>query len=185
VELVQCANVSSRLLGNFNTACSTTYGGFFEGIYDGPPADIWKEGDGAKHPGVPDCIAKDLISTALSKYGNTKQQSRGLIRKAISRDYISPEVTQIDIPDLEPGPINVKHKYCCGLYALGRLKAKPWIPEDPYGDEPPIISENKHDELEIFLEKSILQYCFVGMHLEARVHKFDDGFTFMDCVTVS
>jgi hypothetical protein len=187
-ELLLCTHVSSRLPGNFNTACSTIFDGFYRDIYSGPE-NTWNEAD-SKQAGLPDNIAKEMVSVALSKRGTAEQRENGCHRKVLRRDYMSLEVTEVILPEREriskTDDKNLpENKYFRGVNALGILRVKPWVPEDPYEDEPPVLPPDQQDELEFWLEKSILQYCFVGMHLETRVYRFKDGLNYIDSVTVS
>jgi hypothetical protein len=191
-ELVLCANVSNRLPGTFNMACSTVYGGFYAGLGDTDKS--WKVGvfDKQGNPqeaGLSEKLAEELILVALSKRGTPEQQANGLARKVVRKDYMSLEVEQI-VP-APPDPRLYKeddkslpeNKFFRGTQALGSLKVKPWIPEDPLVEHYE-LPQDQCEVFEILLEKTVLQYCFVGMHLEARVHRFDDGLIFVDSITV-
>jgi hypothetical protein len=186
-ELVLCANVSNRLPGTFNMACSTIYDGFYAGI--GDTDKTWDVGLD-KEAGLNEKLAKELIPVALSKRGTPEQQAKGLNREVVKRDYMSLEVVEVVMPPSDPrlnkddDKTLPENKFFRGTQALGCLKVKPWIPEDPLVEHYE-LPEEQCEVLEIWLEKTVLQFCFVGMHLEARVHRFDDGIIFIDSVTVS
>ncbi|KAA8904995.1 Argonaute complex, subunit Arb1 [Sphaerosporella brunnea] len=184
-ELVLCANVSNRLPGTFNMACSTIYDGLYAGI--GDTDKTWEVGVD-QEAGLDEKLAKELILVALSKRGTPEQQAKGLTRKVVRRDYMSLEVVEVILSPPDPGLSGEsgktlpESKFFRGTQALGSIKVKPWIPEDPLAEYYELPQE-QCQILEIWLEKAILQYCFVGMHLEARVHRFDDGLNFIDSVT--
>jgi hypothetical protein len=188
-ELMLCAHVSNCLPGNFNKACSTIFGGVFEGIYSGPEI-TWVQNESLEETGFSEFEAKEIVLVALSKRGADKQQKIGLNRKVIQRNFMSLEVTDVIIPERERNVVEdedkdlPQNKHFRDMHTLGLLKLKPWIPEDPLDNTAPVIPDNEQGKLEVWLEKSILQYCFVGMHLETRVHTFEDGLVFIDSVIV-
>ncbi|KAF8532900.1 Argonaute complex, subunit Arb1 [Trichophaea hybrida] len=185
-ELVLCSNVSNRLPGSFNMACSTIYEGFYSGV--GEQSKTWDVGKD-QLAGLDEKTARELVTVALLKRGSPENQQNGLTRKVLRRDYMSLEVTEVIQGSSDPKLLGndsdkslSENKYFCRLQSLGKLKVKSWIPEDPLEGKH-VLTEDQVEELEIWLEKSILQFCFVGMHLETRVHRYDDGLVFIDNVT--
>jgi hypothetical protein len=168
-------------------ACSTIYDGFYAGV--GELNKTWEIGVD-QVAGFDENTARELVTVALLKRGTPENQKKGLNRKVVRRDYMSLEVTEVIQGRSEARQCNnddksqPENRYYCKLQALGKLKVKPWIPEDPLAGEN-VLPKDQVEELELWLEKCTLQFCFVGMHLEARVHRFDDGLIFVDSVTVS
>ena len=185
-ELELCHNVSNRMPGTFNMACSTIYGGWYEGIGD---TMAWKSPIN-RDVGYDQETAKQLVSVGVSKIGSPDQKAHGIDREVVRRDYMSLEVIKILMPEPEPAypdgedKLLPENKYFRRSQTLGKLIAKPWIPEDPLDEDRELLAD-QHEEIEIVLEKGLLQFCFTGMHLEARVHRCDDGLVFIDSVTVS
>lgn len=172
--------------GSFNTACSTIYGGFYEGV--GDTDKTWKVPIN-RVAGYDEKTAKDLVTVAINKRGAPEQKAHGLERTVVRRDFMSLEVTEIILPVSEVESKDEdktlpENKYFKKTQALGVIKVKPWLPEDPLVEYQE-LPKDQQEEFEIVLEKVVLQYCFLGMHLEARVHRCDDGLLFIDSVTVS
>jgi len=189
-ELVLCAYVSNLLPGAWNTACSTLYGGAYAGMCD--PEATWDDVPRPIMAGLDPDIAKKLVVVGLSRLGTPEQISRGLDRKVTSfKHFLSLEVLEVVMPDPSPVlPENAdtslpENKYFRNLQALGYINATAWTPHEPFEDDPPEIEDHLRGlEIIIWLEKICLQYCFPGMHIEAKVHRFDDGVIFIDSVTV-
>jgi len=183
-ELVSCHYISDRLLDPFNMACSTIFDGYYAGIDS--KESTWAEGLGPA--GYDEDTADQIVKCALDKYGTAKQKVKGLLRSVVRRDYMSLEVVEVVLPAWEPPPPKSadkslpENKYFRGLHALGKLKLKPWVPSEA-NEEREILPEDQNEVLEIWLEKAIIQYCFIGMHIEARVHRLEDDVNFIDSVT--
>ena len=187
-ELVLCFNVSNRLPGTFNMACSTIYGGFYAGV--GDLDKTWDDSaDMNKDAGYDDSTARVIVTAALSKRGTPEQRANGLSRRLVRKDFMSLEVTEV-VPAAPmtaeewADPALFENKYFCRTQALGKLRVKTWRPEDPDAESDDAEDDWQPGEFDIWLEKIAYQYCFVGMHLEACVHTMDDGLVFIDTVTV-
>ena len=167
-------------------ACSIIYDGFYAGICE--PDKTWDKTD--KVVGYDDATAREIVGIALSYRGTDEQKAHGLTRKVVRRDYMSLEVIEV-LPGPSPAQLPKgadkslpENKYFRGTQTLGKLRVKPWIPEDPTTEEQHELPKNQIEVIDIWLEKTILQFCFPGMHMEARVHRCDDGLVFIDSVTV-
>ncbi|KAH8154892.1 uncharacterized protein LAJ45_01424 [Morchella importuna] len=205
-ELILCRQVSARLPGKFNMACSTLYDGYYSGIKD---ESLTWSGGAHSDIGLTDFEAVQIVKACLEKRGAALQIETGPRMKLLKAEYLSlevigivfagtsgvkkplPEHIQKDIdegvikprPDIdEPIAVDIsKKKYePVGLNALGKLLVKVWCPEGPEETEWP---DTDLDEFEIWLEMEVLQYCFVGMHLEAKVHTMSNGIIWIDSVT--
>lgn len=213
-ELILCRQVSSRLPGKFNMACSTLFGGYYKGMQD--ETMTWDAGL-ASDVGLTNSQAEAIFDASLKKRGTAFQKEMGKRTRLMKGEFLAVEVTgtvfagtsgvtrplpkeiEDEIEALKeeekrledskkPGTeTKIKKeefpKYNdTGLNALGRLLVKVWTPEGPEGQDVP---ETDLDEFEIWLEMEALQYCFVGMHIEAKVHTMSSGIIWIDSVTVS
>ncbi|KAH0605537.1 uncharacterized protein H6S33_004759 [Morchella sextelata] len=205
-ELILCRQVSARLPGKFNMACSTLYGGYYAGIKD---ESLTWSGGAYSDIGLTDFEAIQIVKACLGKRGTALQIETGPRMKLLKGEYLSLEVIGIVLAgtggvkkplpehiqkDIDEGVIqprsNIDEPIAAdpskkgyepvGLNALGKLLVKVWCPEGPEESEWP---ETDLDEFEIWLEMETLQYCFVGMHLEAKVHTMSNGVIWIDSVT--
>lgn len=134
--------------------------------------------------------ATSLVETALKKRGTPEQQALGVGRKVVKRHFLSVQVIEVYNPpsewvqDKDADKTLPENKYYQKTQTLGWIKVKPWVPEDPYviPEELPL---DQLDEITIWLEKTVVQWCFVGMKMATKIHWFEDGLVFMDDVTVS
>ncbi|KAG0134310.1 Argonaute complex, subunit Arb1 [Tuber indicum] len=194
-ELVLCRHTSHRLPGNFNMACSTLFGGHYAGMKD--ETQTW---DTLTPPvGLTTREATDIFNACVQARGTPEQKEMGLDVKITKAEFMGMEVIGIVFPNLErkrdkdeakaeepegsetntdenTNPA-AKPYEATGLKALGRLLVKPWTPDDESQPETDLI------EFEIWLELEVLQFCFSGMHLEAKVHKLNSGIFWIDSVT--
>lgn len=164
----------------------------------GPAADV----------GLTNAEAAEIFNVSLEKRGSAFQKELGTRVKLLKAEFLALEVKEIifagtsgvkkPLPkaiqdDIDSGVIAGSEKKEAektnpggyddtGLNALGRLLVKVWVPEGPEDQE---IPDTDLDEFEIWLEMEALQYCFVGMHIEAKVHSMSSGLIWIDSVTVS
>lgn len=200
-ELILCRQVSSRLPGKFNMACSTLFGGYYAGMKD--ESLTWDAGLAA-NVGLTNTEAEEIFIAGVEKRGSAFQKELGTRVKLLKAEFLALEVTGIVFAGTsgvkKPLPKEIeeeikalgeeqkekvpeKRKYNdTGLNALGRLLVKVWVPEGPEEQEEP---DTDLDEFEIWVEMEVLQYCFVGMHIEAKVHQMSSGIIWIDSVTVS
>lgn len=218
-ELILCRQVSSRLPGKFNMACSTLFGGYYKGMQD--ETMTWDAGL-ASDVGLTNSQAEAIYNAGLEKRGTAFQKEMGKRTKLVKGEFLAVEVTGIvfagtsgvkkplprEIEDeitalkeeekrigeskppdtgkknnVETEKMDKLPQYSdAGLNALGRLLVKVWVPEGPEEQE---ALDTELDEFEILLEMEVLQYCFVGMHLEAKMHTMNSGIIWIDSVTVS
>jgi len=195
-ELALCRHTSHRLPGNFNMACSTLFGGHYAGMKD--ETMTW---DTLTPPiGLTTKEATDIFNACVQARGTPEQKEAGLNVKITKAEYMGMEVIGIVFPNLErkrgkdeakaeepegsktnanednnPAP---KPYEATGLKALGRLLVKPWTPDDEMEPETDLV------EFDIWLELEVLQFCFTGMHIEAKVHRLSSGIFWIDSVTV-
>lgn len=196
-ELILCRQVSSRLPGKFNMACSTLFGGYYSGMKD--ESLTWDAGL-ASGVGLTNREAEDIFTAGIEKRGSAFQKELGLRAKLLKAEFLALEVTGIVFAGTsgvkKPLPKKIEEEIAAlgeeqkekpkyndtGLNALGRLLVKVWVAEGPEEQELP---DTDLDEFEVWVEMEVLQYCFVGMHIEARVHQMSSGIIWIDSVTVS
>ncbi|RPA86762.1 hypothetical protein BJ508DRAFT_119856 [Ascobolus immersus RN42] len=165
-ELPMCLDFGRKVPGDFNTACSAYFGGWYEGMLENRSED-WADLVLPK-VGYTTNEAAGIVKTCLDAHGTTEEKAAGLNAKRISHEHCGFEIVGIDIPPIgTPG----------GLKALGKLRLKVWHdPEEP-------AWETLLDEVEIYLEKQILHYAFLGMKLECTIHTLDTGMHYWDELT--
>ena len=171
-------------------ACSTLYDGAYAGIYD--PEATWDDSSRALEAGLDPRVAKEMVLAGINRRGTPEQIAKGLDRTLTKfKHYLSLEVLEVVMPGPDPPlPENADmslpdNKYFRNTQALGYLKVTPWVPEEPFKEDQLDVEKHLRGlEIIIWLEKICLQYCFPRMHLEAKVHKFDDGLIFIDSITV-
>lgn len=195
-ELALCRHTSHRLPGNFNMACSTLFGGHYAGMKD--ETQTW---DTLTPPiGLTNKEATDIFNACVQARGTSDQKEAGLNVEITKAEYMGMEVIGIIFPNLERkrgkdeakaeepegskananenNNPTAKPYEVTGLKALGRLLVKPWTPDDELPPETDLV------EFDIWLELEVLQFCFTGMHLEAKVHRLSSGIFWIDSVTV-
>lgn len=196
-ELYQTHKVLRLLPGSFNIACSTIFGGRHKDTYSGDSS--WLKGDDAE-------IAVGLSSDAATKvfkYGvaalGTDDYFSSDDAETIQHKILDHNITSIqhnvglEVMELVPAdPDHVAlHNTKRGLgkgQALGKLICRPYtVPNFDTTDLPPnytdTSSSNKEDTIyEFWLEQHILDFCFVGMKLEASVGTLSNGMHFLDHV---
>lgn len=184
-ELPLCCYVSRRLPGDFNMACSTLYDGFYAGMRS--DAEVWDDITLSQPVGLTPRQATEIFNACVEKRGTAKQKEIGLDARVVKAEYLGMEVTGVILPsqekaeekdredeeDSEEGGYNPT-----GPKALGKLLVKVWVAE---GQTRP---DTDLDEFEIWLDTDALQFCFVGMHIEAKVHRLSSGIIWIDNVTV-
>jgi hypothetical protein len=166
-ELPICLDFGCKVPGEFNTACSAYFGGWYKGMLEDRSED-WADLDLPK-VGLTTDEAAGILTTCLNAHGTPEEKAAGLTAKRISYEHLGFEVVAIDIPPI--GTLG-------GLKALGKLRLKVWHdPEEP-------AWETALDEVEIYLEKQILHYAFIGMKLECTIHTLNTGMRYWDQLTV-
>ena len=179
-ELWKNQQFTASGLGNFNTACSTLFGGYF--------FDIRVEGGTWSNPKEPEPvkmtneIARKVIKFALAGAGTNEQATR--FRDLASQDALTAmqiedidgfEITAIFPPD--EGTKEFYRTYAPDLQPVGRILGKAYRdPGKPRIDLTPEEEQEWEDgplsgasELEFFLEESLLKNCYVGMKVIASV----------------
>lgn len=167
-ELPLCLDFGRKLPGEFNTACSAYFGGWYQGMLENRSED-WADLALPK-VGLTTAEAANVLNICFEAHCTSAERKAGLSAVHVSKEHVGFEIVGINIPPVgAPG----------GYRALGKLRLKVWHdPEEPEW-------ETDLDEVEIYLEKQILHYAFIGMKLECTIHTLSTGMRYWDEITVS
>lgn len=201
-ELWNVAEATRRLPGDFNTACSTLFGGQYAENYDG---DTWwgpeqvtdsvfvgikpEEANQILHFGVAGAATEEVFAFYLEAINGGKT-----LEIVSVEEHAGLEITRVEPPTSECKELYTHHSN--HFRPVGRVYAKPW--KNP--DAPPedLTDEEKRQELEngiedkkndnnkkekeylFFIESIIQEDLRVGMKLEATVRTLNCGLMFFD-----
>lgn len=180
-------NVSAP--GDFNTACSTLFGGVFFDSYTDD--EEWSVDLGSSTV-MPLDTARKVVKFAIAGAGNYQQalQFRNLANdgkleaKCVHEDGF--EITAIAPPDSEV--LDFYKLHAPDLKPVGKVQAVSWrnpglAGEDfPPGEEPEDGSGRPPMHFEFFVEASLLKFCFVGMKVDSRVWELNCGIHYFEKV---
>ncbi|KAF3483132.1 argonaute-binding protein [Arthroderma uncinatum] len=183
-EIWKAQQANTYAPGDFNTACSTLFGGSFFDAYT--EEREWVEN--ADHtPFMTLTVARKVVKFAIAGAGTLEQAQRfhdlacanKLQAKLVHEDGF--EVTAITLPNAEVTDFYKEHAK--DLKPIGKVQAIAWrdssLPEEdvPPGQTPAYQSDMK---FEFFVEESLLAFFFLGMKVDARVWKLDCGIHYFD-----
>jgi hypothetical protein len=208
-ELYSMAQISNWLPGDFNRAASTLFGGTYATKYDGisswDPEETDVELPQASFIGFTPEVAHQIFGLAIATVGTEKQYEDFITPGPLSKNpaYEVVEIKEragFEITDLvavteqtlafykqhskEYRPVGIMHarpwrnKASEGLQdlAAAEREAESQTKSDPLAS-PSWISTETHT---FFVEGAAQQFLFVGMKLEATIHKLRCGIWFMD-----
>ncbi|KAJ9632491.1 hypothetical protein H2203_000896 [Taxawa tesnikishii (nom. ined.)] len=169
-ELVTVDAAGILLPGPFNLACSILHGGNYAGVYNSGP--VW---DGAEKIGFSDQDARALLMAGIVVFGTEEQKQQvehspgSQPFKVISEktEFMEVQATQRADDETRSFYDSDRLKYTL-LRPLGKLHCRRW-PED-------------NEDFIFWVEEEILEHCFVGMKIEARVYELDLGIKWIDCI---
>lgn len=182
--------------GSFNIACSTLYGGYFKGMHIGEERLFGpsREELGERAPyvlGMPDNEAERMVKTAIALMGNeemSKAASAGTIH-VVNEETRSFEVVEIiradpKVKDAYAGAKDINNKPG-GMKPLGIMRVKPF--DNPDCDEEDCSEDGNEPEItdaveEFWVEDYILEQCFIGLKMKARVHELNIGLKYFDTI---
>jgi len=200
-ELWGVAEATRRLPGDFNTACSTLFGGQFAKNYDG---DTWwgpeavtdnvfvgikpEEAKQILHFGIAGAATEDVFAFHLEAVDGVCTP----LKVVSVEERTGMEITRIEPPSLESKELYTHHS--SHFRPVGRVYAKPWTnpdapPEDLTEEEKckertieidNHNTQNKEKEYIFFIETIIQEDLRVGMKLEATVRTLNSGLMFFD-----
>lgn len=204
-ELYNIAQVPNWLPGDFNVAASTLFGGTYSTRYDG--VSSW-DPDDVQEPrpsfiGFTKEIAHQIFGLAIATVGTEKQYEDFVAGPMKNNEYEVVEVKEragfeiTDIVAVTEGNLAFYKQTTKEYRPVGIVHARPWHNKASDGLEDLTPAERaeqerkKGDPLDqpswtstetytFFIEGSIQQFLFVGMKLEATLHKLRCGIWFMD-----
>jgi hypothetical protein len=201
-ELWECAEAQRWLPGDFNIACSTLFDGSYGTLYDGTMTWMPEESGVKGFVGMTADIAREVVKFAIA--GAASEEVYQAWYKMATEDTIKAvevhqaagfEITAIDKVDEETKAF---YKDQSSEYRpVGKIRAKPWKnlegpPEDLTAEEREALLRDASNSkpggisaepiYEFFIEEVVLQHLFVGMKIEATIHKLNCGIWFFDDV---
>jgi len=192
-ELFGVHQAQVLLPGEFNTACSTLFGGYYTNSYAGDKA--WNEGYNAPayKIGLSNREARQVFSLGMAAYWpqeditaeRKENQKKHFEQKIVSvEDNVGLEV--IEIIDADSKTRYFYEREVPGDFkTLGKLKCRSWTPPDFTEDDLPadFIFAIPQKEYMFWVDQDILKWCFVGMKIETTVRTLGNGLQFFDNVT--
>lgn len=192
-ELWKNQQFTAKGPGDFNTACSTLFGGYFYDIY--VENDTWTnpKDDSVK---ITNEVARKLVKFALASAGSDDQalRFRGLATQNALTAVKVEDINGFEITAIFPPDEDTKEFYklhAPDLKPVGRVLGKAY--RDPGKPRIDLSPKEKWEwengkspvpEFEFFLEESLLQYCYPGMkvitsvwELSCGIHYFDEVIT--------
>lgn len=188
-ELWRNQQFTAKSPGDFNTAASTLFGGFFYDTY--VENDQWSN---SKDDTVrmTNEIARKVVKFALVGAGTDEQAHRfqqlaneDSLRVMRIEDIDGFEVTDVILPDAETREFYEHH--APDLHPVGRLLGKAY--RDPGKPEYDLSPEEREEwesgndlvqEFEFFLEEGLLKECYPGMKVITSLWELNCGFHFFD-----
>jgi len=191
---IRAAGIS--LPGTFNVACSSLFGGYHSTLYVGdkgwadttppPTASDWDNIGMSSTAGMRGEEAAVVFKTGIVAYGTEAQYDfvteHGITAMTVLRD----ELVGLEIASLVPAPPDICELYTAqndmwacklSLTPLGKMRCVPWaVPSFDEWDLPATKRAVLRDrEYEFWVEDKVLDQCFVGMKMEARVMELSCG----------
>lgn len=188
-ELWACKQASLWLPGDFNTACSTIFGGYYANMYIG-------DQDWAKDLDIYKGMSTET-ATRIFKAGLAAQTTDEVINAFTTKSkennlaVVSAVATGLEVTDLIKADDAVLEMYAAqkpSLKPLGRMKAKTWynptLPEEDMTEEEVAAAATLLEikEYELWVEDEILDMCFVGMKFDATVRELNFGILYFDTI---
>ncbi|KAF1846604.1 uncharacterized protein K460DRAFT_417648 [Cucurbitaria berberidis CBS 394.84] len=200
-ELPKVHAVGLVLPGDFNKSASAIFGGAQAGLYTADKSwaeELKKEGINLEEIGIRDEEAKIKFTTGVAIMGSDEQYEMVESFKVLKTESVGLEVIAIHPPDdltktsyAQLGKA-LQHKLK-RLEPLGKLVCKAWYAEDcdewdlpsdklKYPDGKPGKADDGREYC-FWLEGSVLEVCFVGMKMDAKVLTLEGGLTILDNIT--
>ena len=196
-ELCRVQSAGIALPGDFNRSASVLCGGSQAGLFTGDKhwaEELEKDGVKIERIGIRDEEASIKFHTGVAAMGTDEQNDIVESHLAIVQDEsVGLEVTEISPPSNVTKEFYSEHSRTVksklgSLEPLGTLICKAWstpsydewdLPKDKYPDGKP-QSANESKEYRFWVEESVLDECFIGMKMDARVLTLNGGMTILD-----
>ncbi|KAF9694450.1 hypothetical protein EKO04_007287 [Ascochyta lentis] len=196
-ELVKVDAAGLALPGDFNKSASSLFGGSYAGLFTGDKTwaqDLQKQGVSINDIGMRDEEARIKFSTGVAALGTDEQQHLLGATKLdiVKEDLTGLEVTAVDLPneitkEMYATQSEVVSQKLGRLEPLGKLICKTWhaeecdewdLPKNKFPNGKPHKVNEK--SFEFWVEESVLEECFIGMKIEARVITLEGGIAILD-----
>ncbi|KAL2796317.1 Argonaute complex, subunit Arb1 [Aspergillus keveii] len=188
-ELWKDQQLTANGPGDFNTACSTLFGGLEHDVY--VENNEWKNPKDDKIQ-MTKGIAKKVLKFALAVAGSDELASsfkelsgKGSLKATLLEDLDGFEVTEVCLLSEKEREFYATH--APDLDPVGKLYGKTYYdPDMPERDLPPAeqeqwINEDRPiEEFTFFLEESLLKHCYPGMKIIAPIWELNCGFHYFE-----
>jgi hypothetical protein len=196
-ELCRVQSAGIALPGDFNKSASVLCGGSQADLFTGDKdwaEELERKGIEIERIGIRNEEASIKFHTGVAAMGTDVQNDVVESNVAIIQDEsIGLEVTEVLPPSDVTKEFYAQHSQLVkskldSLEPLGTLICKSWyipsydewdLPKDRYPDGKP-QSANEGKEYRFWIEESVLNECFVGMKIDARVLTLTGGMTILD-----
>ena len=178
------------LPGDFNVACSSLFGGYYENVYV-------EESDWSRSLGLsPDVGMSTEKARRLFKFGLAARADGNMVEQynsqVTTRTLKITETfeTGLEILELLPPEKDVQELYANfkAFRPLGRARTRTWYPpclpqEDLTVEEEASIPPKEYKEYTLWVEDNILDKAFKGMKFETTIRKLSCGILYFDSIT--
>ncbi|KAL1999800.1 hypothetical protein VTN02DRAFT_3966 [Thermoascus thermophilus] len=173
--------------GEFNTACSTLFGGFFYDLH--VEDDRWGSEKRDDRATMSNDVARRVVKFALAGAGSDEQAVRfrdlangDALRAVRVEDIDGFEVTAVIPPDDDLR--GFYRDRAPDLRAVGQLRGRAYRdPGKPRIDLPPeerLAWDNNGDAFAFLLEEDLLRLCYPGMKIITSVWRLNCGLDYFD-----
>lgn len=185
-ELWQAREASWGLPGDFNVACSTLFGGHYQGLYAGDMD--WAKGTDLT-TGMSDETAWRTFKFGLAAVGDNQAQWFAELAKTSSNRVIKTrsvglEITKVIYADEETRTFYKEQ--VPDLRVLGKIRGREWrcpyLPDEDLTEEEQAATLSAPEEYEFWVEEPMLDVCFVGMKMEGMVRDLNCGVQYIDSI---
>lgn len=198
-ELPKVHAAGLALPGDFNKSASAIFGGAHAGLFAGDKSwveDMKKEGIQVDQIGIRNEEARLKFAAGVAFMGSDEQVAWLDSQHLETLEHVSVglEVIGIQLPTenvralyREQTKIS-EHKIGGQLEPLGKLICETWdaedcdewdLPKDKYPGGKPLRPKTSR-QYEFWVEESILEGCFVGLKIDAKVLTLEGGITILD-----
>jgi hypothetical protein len=197
-ELPKVHAVGLALPGDFNKSASAIFGGAYAGLYAGDKswaAEMKKEGIEIEETGIRNEVANIKFGAGVAVMGSDALFALLETKSLRIIEHVSAalEVVEIQLPTDDTKAMYEEQFKISGhklghLQPLGKLICKTWyaddceewdLPKDRYPDGKP-QKARAGQVFEFWIEESILETCFVGLKMDAKVFQLEGGIAILD-----
>ena len=187
-QLWCCTLAAAWMTGDFNIACSTLFGGYYEHLYVGD--QDWAKGIDLD-PGMSPDTARKVLKAGLAAQGTDeiiqafKSQTSRKEARVVTTTSTGFEVLELIFADQD---VLALYEKVPGRKPLGKMKVQTWynpaLPSEDLTEEEEAVGVSKPaKQYELWLEDEVLEHCFVGMKFVAVIRELSFGVTYFDTVT--